>query len=67
LFKFLCGDKRKLEETNWFKCPVCGKKLLKITEASIVKNEIYCRCCKTSIDVDIKGLEVNKATVKKSA
>ncbi len=56
-----------MEETNWFKCPVCGKKLLKITEASIVRNEIYCRCCKTSIDVDIKGLEVNKAAIKKSA
>lgn len=56
-----------MEETNWFKCPVCGKKLLKITEASIVRNEIYCRFCKISMDVDIKGLVVNKAAIKKSA
>ena len=32
-----------------------------------VKNEIYCRCCKTAFDVDIEGLKVNKAIEKKTA
>jgi uncharacterized protein YbaR (Trm112 family) len=54
-----------VETVNWFKCPKCGKPLLKITESSVVKNEIYCRCCKTAFDVDIEGLKVNKADPKK--
>lgn len=54
-----------METVNWFKCPKCGKPLLKITENSVVKNEIYCRCCKTPFDVDIEGLKVNKADPKK--
>ena len=54
------GDKVE----NWFRCPKCNKPLLKITEKSIVRNEIYCRCCKTSFDVDIEGLKINKAEKK---
>jgi transcription elongation factor Elf1 len=50
---------------NWFRCPFCGKPLLKITDKSIVRNEIYCRCCKTSFDVEIEGLEVKKAAAIK--
>ena len=61
LFFFKVG---KLDKINWFKCPDCGKPLLKITEDSIVKNEIYCRCCKTPFDVEIEGLEVKKAKRK---
>lgn len=54
----------KLEGVNWFRCPKCGKPLLKITEKSIVNNEIYCRCCKTAFDVEIEGLKINKAEKK---
>ena len=57
----------KVDGINWFKCPKCGKPLLKITDKTIVKNEIYCRCCKTSFDVDIEGLKINKAEAKKTA
>ena len=46
---------------EWFKCPRCGKSLLKITAESVVRNEIYCRYCKTPFDVEIEGLEVRKA------
>ena len=48
---------------QWFKCPKCGKPLLKITAESVVRNEIYCRCCKTSFYVEIEGLEVRKAEI----
>lgn len=55
-----------MEAFKWFECPKCGKHLLKITDKSIVKNEIYCRCCKIALDVEIEGLEVKKAeSVKK--
>ena len=63
LFFKLVGD-NILE--NWFRCPRCNKPLLKLTERSVVRNEIYCRCCKTSFDVDITGTEVKSAAeVKK--
>ena len=38
---------------NWFRCKKCNKPLLKITEKSVVINEIFCRCCKTSFRVEI--------------
>jgi len=43
---------------DWCKCPNCQMKLLKLTKESIVRNEIYCRRCKTSFFVDIKGFDV---------
>ena len=39
---------------NWFRCRKCNKPLLKLTDTSIVVNEIYCRCCKTSFNVNIQ-------------
>lgn len=50
-----------MEKTEWFRCPKCNKPLLKITEKTVIKNEIYCRCCKVAFDVDIEGLEIKKA------
>ncbi|MBR4386605.1 MAG: hypothetical protein IKP51_08805 [Treponema sp.] len=46
-------------------CTKCGKKLLKITEKTIFKNEIYCRVCKIAFDADIEGLNVIKMLRKK--
>mgnify|MGYP007056199738 CR=1 FL=1 len=66
-FCFLNGSVGEVDNINWFKCPKCGKPLLKITEKSIVKNEIYCRCCKTSFDVDIDGLKINKTEKKQKS
>lgn len=50
------------KETNfrWFRCKKCNKPLLKITDCSIVVNEIYCRCCKTSFHVEIYNGSVLK-------
>ena len=45
---------------NWFRCKKCNKPLLKLTEKSIIVNEIYCRCCKTSFDVIIQNGKVTK-------
>ena len=45
---------------NWFRCKKCNKPLLKLTEKSIIINEIYCGCYKTSFDVIIQNGEVIK-------
>lgn len=45
---------------RWFRCKKCNKPLLKITDCSIVVNEIYCRCCKTSFHVEIYNGSVLK-------
>jgi phage FluMu protein Com len=45
---------------KWFRCRKCNKPLLKLTEQSVVRNEIFCRCCKTSFQVDIEYGEVLK-------
>ena len=38
---------------RWFRCKVCNKPLLKLTDKSIIFNEIFCRCCKKAFDVEI--------------
>ena len=48
------------EGINWFRCKKCNKPLLKLTGQSVVRNEIFCRCCKTSFLVDIEYGEVLK-------
>ena len=45
---------------NWFRCKKCNKPLLKLTNESIVMNEIYCRCCKTSFQVKIINGDIIK-------
>lgn len=50
---------------KFLRCTRCGKVLLKITEKTIFKNEIYCRVCKIAFDADIEGLNVNKMLRKK--
>ena len=45
---------------NWFRCKKCNKPLLKITEQSVVINEIFCRCCKTSFQVEIQHGKILK-------
>lgn len=42
------------EGINWFRCKKCNKPLLKLTDKSVVINEIYCRHCKTSFQVEIR-------------
>ena len=51
----------------WFRCRKCNKPLLKITSKSIVLNEIYCRCCKTSFDVNIQNGKIIKNEVKSTS
>lgn len=43
---------------KWFKCPVCGQRLLKYNEKAISKN-IYIKCkkCKKEIEIIIKHKE----------
>lgn len=48
------------ENVNWFRCKKCHKPLLKLTEKSVVINEIFCRCCKTSFQVEIVNGEIKK-------
>ena len=48
------------ENINWFRCKKCNKPLLKLTEKSIIVNEIYCRCCKTSFEVIIQNGKIIK-------
>lgn len=50
---------------SWFRCKKCNKSLLKITDKSIIVNEIYCRRCKTSFDVNIQNGKIIKNEVKK--
>lgn len=38
---------------SFLKCIKCGKPLLRVTEKSIVVNEIYCRYCRRYFDVQI--------------
>lgn len=42
------------DNINWFRCKKCNKPLLKLTDKSVVINEIYCRHCKTSFQVEIR-------------
>ena len=50
---------------NWFRCKKCNKPLLKLTEQSVVINEIFCRCCKTSFQVEIvKGKIIKNEEMK---
>ena len=48
------------KQFKWFRCKKCGKPLLKITDKSIVVNEIYCRCCKSTFQVEIYNGKILK-------
>ena len=48
------------KEFKWFRCKKCNKPLLKLTDKSIIVNEIYCRCCKTSFQVEIYNGKILK-------
>lgn len=40
--------------TKWYRCPICGKKLLLISETTRIVNLKYkCRRCHTTIDINI--------------
>lgn len=40
--------------TEWYRCPICRKKLLLISEATRIENLKYkCRRCHTTIDINI--------------
>lgn len=42
------------DKTEWFKCPICGKKLLLISESTHIENLKYkCRRCHNTIDINI--------------
>ncbi len=45
---------------NWFRCKKCNKPLLKLTEQSVVINEIFCRCCRISFQVEIEHGKILK-------
>lgn len=40
-------------EDKYLKCPICGKKLLRITEGSVcVKVYVWCKSCKKEIEIN---------------
>lgn len=42
------------DKTEWFKCPICGKKLLLILKTTHIENLKYkCRRCHNTIDINI--------------
>lgn len=56
-----------MDKTHWFRCPGCGQNIIKLTDKSLVVNELYCRRCKTAYDVRIEGLRVLECEEVKKA
>lgn len=45
---------------NWLRCKKCNKPLMKLTDKSVIINEVYCRCCKTAFDVEVVNGKIIK-------
>lgn len=57
-----------MTEKNWYKCPDCGKKLLKITDKSVMYGTpVYCRFCKKELYPTIyAGREISDTELSES-
>ena len=48
------------EKFRWFRCKKCNKPLFRITDKSIIVNEMFCRYCKTSFQIEIYNGKISK-------
>ena len=48
------------EKFRWFRCKKCNKPLFRITDKSIIVNEMFCRYCKTTFQIEIYNGKISK-------